>query len=333
MVLSKPCQKALKDANLTINDIDQVLLVGGMSRMPLVQKSVKDFFKKEPHKGVNPDEVVGVGAGIQGGVLAGDVQDITLLDVTPLSLGIEVNRGQMHIMIPRNTTIPTEKKDDRFTTGADNQPAIDVKVFQGERPMCADNKLLGEFTLDGIPPAPRGIPRFEVMFDIDANGILHVTAKDLGTGKEKKIPIKATTSLSDDEVDKMVEDAAKHASEDKKKKEIAEVQNDADTLCFTVEKTITDLGDKMSDEEKKELEELVKEVRELLAAEDIDTDAVKEKTEELNKKIQDISAKLYESQAAEDASKESAGKESEDSSDEGKKEDDKDVEEGEIVEE
>lgn len=295
----EPCEKALKDAGLKKEDIDQVLLVGGMTRMPLVQKTVKELFGKEPNKGVNPDEVVGVGAAVQGGVLVGDVKDVTLLDVTPLSLGIEVNHGQMHVMIPRNTTIPTEKKDDRFTTAVDNQPAIDVRVFQGERPMCADNKLLGEFTLDGIPAAPRGIPRFEVIFDIDANGILHVSAKDLGTGKEKKIPIKATTGLSDDEVGKMVEEAAKHASEDKKKKDTAEARNEADTLCFTIERTIKDLGDKISEDDKKSLEEKVKEIKELLSKEDTDIEELKKKTESLNKEMQDISVKLYEAQSKE----------------------------------
>jgi len=317
-----PCKKVLKDAGLKIEEVESVILVGGMTRMPLVQKKVKEFFGKEPHKGVNPDEVVAVGAAIQGGVLAGDVKDITLLDVTPLSLGIETLGGVMTKLVDRNTTIPVEKKQ-IFSTAADNQPSVEIHVLQGEREMASDNKTLGKFMLDGIPPAPRGIPQVEVTFDIDANGILNVTAQDKASGKEQKITITASTGLSDDDVEKMVEDAAKHAAEDKKKKERVETKNNADTLCFTVEKTIKDLGDKMSDDEKKDLEKDVKELREGYSKEDFDLDKVKSMTDDLGKKIQEISTKLYQAQAQKE-------KPSEDSSTDEKKTDD--VEEGEVVE-
>lgn len=326
----EPCKKALKDAGLKVDEIEQIILVGGMTRMPLVQKKVKEFFKKEPHKGVNPDEVVGVGAAIQGGVLAGDVKDITLLDVTPLSLGIETLGGVMTKLVDRNTTIPVEKKQ-IFSTAADNQPAVEVHVLQGEREMATDNKTLGRFTLDGIPPAPRGIPQIEVTFDIDANGILNVTAQDKVSGKEQKITITASTGLSDEDVDKMVEDATKHAAEDKKKKEKAEVKNNADTLCFTTEKAIKDLGDKMDVKEKDVLEEKVKDLRGLIIGEDFDAEKVKEKSEELGKQMQEITTKLYQAQAKEASSssenKQQAGSESKD---EEKKDD---VQEGEVVEE
>ena len=233
----KPCEEAIKDADVSVNDIDEVLLVGGMTRMPLVYRTVKDFFKKEPHKGVNPDEVVGVGAAIQAGVLQGDVKDITLLDVTPLTLSIETLGQVATPMIPRNTTIPTEKTQ-IFSTAADNQPAVEVHVLQGERPIVEGNKTLGKFILDGIPPAPRGVPQVEVKFKIDANGILNVHAKDKATGKEQSITITASTALSEDEVDSMVEEAKRHESEDKKKKEKAEIRNNADTLSFQVDKTL-----------------------------------------------------------------------------------------------
>ncbi|MBN1374392.1 molecular chaperone DnaK [Candidatus Dojkabacteria bacterium] len=298
----EPCKKALADAKLKASDVGEVLLVGGMTRMPLVQKTVKEFFEKEPQKGVNPDEVVGMGAAVQAGVLAGDVSDVTLLDVTPLSLGIETAGGVMTVLIPRNTTIPTEKKEDRFTTYADNQTAVDIRVLQGERPMAADNKELGIFRLEGIPPAPRGVPRIEVSFKIDANGILSVTAKDQATGKENNIVIKSSTGLSDDDIEKMVAEAKEHASEDETKKKRAEIKNNADTLTFTVEKTIKDLGDKVTDKEKEELEKLSKELKDLIAKEDFDEKEVEKKTEELTSKIQDMSQRIY-SQMGQEAAK------------------------------
>jgi molecular chaperone DnaK len=327
-----PCEAAMKDASLKVEDIDEVILVGGMTRMPLVQKTVKDFFKREPHKGVNPDEVVGVGAAVQAGVLQGDVKDITLLDVTPLTLSIETLGQVATPMIPRNTTIPTEKKN-IFSTAADNQPAVEVHVMQGERPVVEGNKTLGKFLLDGIPSAPRGVPQIEVTFKLDANGILNVTAKDKATGKEQGITITASTALSDDEVDKMVDEAKKHASEDQKKKERSEVKNNADTLTFQVEKTIKDLGDKIEKSKKEELEKINKELKDLIAKDDFDTDEVKKKTEELTSKLQEIGAQAY--QAAQKEEEAKKGKEGE-KKEEGKKDSEEkkktdDAEEGEIV--
>lgn len=321
----KPCEVALKDAGVSVEDIDDVILVGGMTRMPLVQKTVQDFFKKEPHKGVNPDEVVGVGAAIQAGVLQGDVKDITLLDVTPLTLSIETMGGVATPMITKNTTIPTEKTQ-VFSTAADNQPAVEVHVMQGERPMVEGNKTLGKFILDGIPPAPRGIPQVEVTFKLDASGILNVTAKDKATGKEQGITITASTALSDEEIDKMVQEAEKHASEDQKKKERIEIKNNADSLIFQVEKTIKDLGEKIEKGKKDELEKLISELKQLIEKEDFDADEVKKKTEELTSKIQEIGAQAYQSSAS------SETKESKESSEEKKtKKDDGEAEEGEIV--
>lgn len=317
-----PCEAALKDSGLKVEDIDEVLLVGGMTRMPLVQKTVKELFKREPHKGVNPDEVVGVGAAVQAGVLQGDVKDITLLDVTPLTLSIETLGQVATPMIPRNTTIPTEKTQ-IFSTAADNQPGVEVRVMQGERPMVEGNKTLGKFMLDGIPPSPRGVPQIEVTFKIDANGILNVTAKDKATGKEQGITITASTALSDDEVDSMVKEAEKHASEDDKKKQRAEVKNSADTLVFQVEKTIKDLGDKIDKSKKEELEKISKELKELIAKEDFDTDEVKKKTEELTSKLQEIGAAAY--QAAQKAEEAKKGEEnSKDKKGDDKKQEDKD---------
>jgi molecular chaperone DnaK len=316
----EPTKKALKDAGLKIEDIDQVLLVGGMTRMPAIQKKVKDFFGKEPNKSVNPDEVVAIGAAIQAGVLGGDVKDITLLDVTPLSLGLETLGGVMTKLIDRNTTIPVEKKQ-IFSTAADNQPAVEIHVLQGEREMAEDNKTLGKFILDGIPPAPRGVPQIEVTFAIDANGILNVTAKDKATGKKQDITITASTGLKEDEIEKMVEEAAKHAKEDKKKREKAEKRNNADTLCFTIEKLLDEQGDKIDKDDKEDLEEDMKELKELISKEDFDEDEVEEKTEELTKKMQEVSKKMYER-----ASKEE--KETQD-----KKDDKEDVKEGEVVDE
>ena len=330
----KPCEKALKDAKLSTSDIDQVLLVGGMTRMPAVIKKVKEIFNKEPNKGVNPDEVVAVGAAIQGGVLGGDVKDITLLDVTPLSLGLETLGGVMTKLIERNTTIPVEKKQ-IFSTAADNQPGVEIHILQGEREMAEDNKTLGRFILDGIPPAPRGIPQIEVIFTIDANGILNVNAKDLATNKEQKITITASTGLKDEEIEKMVEEAAKHADEDKKKKERAEKRNNADSLCFSIERLLKENGDKIEDDEKKDLEEGVKEIKELIEKEDFDEEDVEKKVEKLTERMQEVSKKMYEK-----ATKESSEKK-EEGDDKDKKEKDKDkdddekegeVKEGEVVE-
>ncbi len=252
----QPCKLALKDADLTANEIDEVLLVGGSTRMPRVSQTVQGFFNKEPNKSVNPDEVVAVGAAIQAAVLKGDVKEVLLLDVTPLSLGIETLGGVFTKLIERNTTIPA-RKGQIFSTATDNQPAVTIKVFQGEREMAAYNKLLGNFELVGIPPAPRGIPQVEVTFDIDANGILHVSAKDLGTGKEQSIRITASGGLSDADIDRMVKDAELHGAEDKKKKELIEAKNEADSMVYTVEKSMTEYGDKLSDEDRKNIESAI----------------------------------------------------------------------------
>ena len=329
----KPCEKALKDAKLSTSDIDEVLLVGGMTRMPAVIKKVKEIFNKEPNKGVNPDEVVAVGAAIQGGVLGGDVKDITLLDVTPLSLGLETLGGVMTKLIERNTTIPVEKKQ-IFSTAADNQPGVEIHVLQGEREMAEDNKTLGRFILDGIPPAPRGIPQIEVIFTIDANGILNVNAKDLATNKEQKITITASTGLKDEEIEKMVEEAAKHADEDKKKKEKAEKRNNADSLCFSIERLIKENGDKIEEDEKKELEEGVKEVKELIAKDDFDQEEVDKKVEKLTEKMQEVSKKMYEKASKESAEKNEEKKDDDkEKKDEDKEKKEEEVKEGEVVEE
>ena len=320
----EPCKKALKDAKLDIGDVGEVLLVGGMTRMPAVISVVKDFFKKEPNKSVNPDEVVAIGAAIQGGVLGGDVKDITLLDVTPLSLGLETLGGVMTKLIDRNTTIPVEKKQ-IFSTAADNQPAVDIHILQGEREMAADNKTLGRFILDGIPPAPRGIPQIEVTFQIDANGILNVRAVDLATKKEQKITITASTGLKEDEIQKMVEEAEKHAKEDKEKKEKIEKKNNADTLCFSTEKLLKDLGDKVEKEKKEQIEKKVDEVKKIIEKEDFDEKELETKVDELTKDMQELSTKLYQEAAKEN----SKGQEEKKDEDKNKKED---VKEGEVVE-
>lgn len=322
----KPCEKALKDADLTTSDIDQVLLVGGMTRMPAVVKKVKEIFNKEPNKSVNPDEVVAIGAAVQGGVLGGDVKDITLLDVTPLSLGLETLGGVMTKLIERNTTIPVEKKQ-IFSTAADNQPGVEIHVLQGEREMANDNKTLGRFILDGIPPAPRGVPQIEVTFAIDANGILNVNAKDLATNKEQKITITATTGLKDEEIERMVEEAAKHADEDKKKKERIEKRNNADSLCFNIEKLLKENGEKIDDDDKEDLEEGIKEVKELIEKEDFDEEEVEEKVNKLTEKMQSVSKKMYEN-----AAKESSEKKDDDDDDDDDDKEEK-VKEGEVVEE
>lgn len=264
---AEPCIKALKDSGLKASDINEVILVGGMTRMPAVVQKVKDIFGKEPHQGVNPDEVVAVGAAIQGGVLQGDVKDVLLLDVTPLSLGIETLGGVMTKLIERNTTIPT-KKSEVFSTAADNQTAVTVKVLQGERELSNDNRSLGLFNLEGIPPAPRGVPQVEVTFDIDANGIVHVSAKDLGTGKEQKIRIESSSGLSKDEIDKLVKDAQAHATEDKQKHELITSRNQLDNLIYATEKSLKENGDKATAEEKQKIEDAIKEAREALKSDD-----------------------------------------------------------------
>lgn len=306
----EPCKKALADAKVKKEDIDQVLLVGGMTRMPAVQKKVKEFFGKEPNKTVNPDEVVAVGAAIQGGVIAGDVRDITLLDVTPLSLGLETLGNVMTKIIERNTTIPVEKKQ-VFSTAADNQPAVEIHVLQGEREMAADNKTLGRFVLDGIPPAPRGVPQVEVTFAIDANGILNVAAVDKATGKEQKITITASTGLTDDEIEKMVDEAAKNAKADKEKREMAEARNEADSLIFNTEKLLKDLGEKVDKEMKEDTEKKIAEVKKLLENETVELEDLKKQTEELTEVVQKLSEKLYAEAAKEEEAKkaEEKGKE------------------------
>jgi len=270
-------------------------MVGGMTRMPMVVKKVEEYFGKKPNQSVNPDEVVAVGAALQAAVLAGDsnVQDITLLDVTPLSLGIEVNGGEMHVLIPRNTTIPTEKTEDMFTTAVDNQPAIDVKVLQGERPLAADNKVLGTFRMD-VPPAPRGTPRFAITFKIDANGILNVKAKDLGTNQEKDITITASTNMDQAEIDKRVKEAEENRAKDEKVVERLKVKNDADTLVYQSEKLIKDNADKFSAELKKEVEDKIQAVKDLISKEDFEVETVKKANDELMNKMQEAGAKIYE---------------------------------------
>lgn len=291
----EPCKTALKDAGLSVNEISDVILVGGQTRMPKVQEAVKDFFNKEPRKDVNPDEAVAVGAAIQAGVLGGDVKDVLLLDVTPLSLGIETLGGVMTKLIEKNTTIPT-KANQIFSTADNNQTAVTVKVLQGEREMASANKLLGNFDLTDIPPAPRGIPQIEVAFDIDANGILHVSAKDKATGKEQSIVIKASSGLSDEEIEKMVKDAEAHADEDRKLRELVDARNQADGLIHAAEKSVKELGDKVDAGEKEKIESAIKDLQEALKSDDVDR--IKQKTEALTEHAGNLAQKVYQQQAS-----------------------------------
>ncbi len=320
-----PCGKALKDAGMSKSDINEIILVGGMTRMPLVQKKVEEFFGKKPLQGVNPDEVVAIGAAIQGGVLGGDVKDVLLLDVTPLSLGLETLGGVSTKLIERNTTIPTSKSQ-VFSTAADSQTSVEINVLQGEREMATDNKSLGRFILDGIPPAPRGVPQIEVSFNIDANGIVNVSAKDKATGKEQHITITGGGNLSEDEIKQMQTDAEAHAEEDKKKKEQVEAKNHADTLVYTAEKSLKDAEGKVDEETKKSVEEAIADVKSKLESDD--TEALKKATESLNEKLQKVGEAMYkaESEKAEAEKNEAAAGEKADD-----KKDEPDVEEGEVV--
>ncbi|MFA9498382.1 MAG: molecular chaperone DnaK [Deltaproteobacteria bacterium] len=305
--LEKPCRTALKDAGLTPKDINEVILVGGMTRMPAVQERVKNIFGKEPHKGVNPDEVVAIGAGIQGGVLRGDVKDVLLLDVTPLSLGIETLGGVMTRLIEKNTTIPT-KKSQIFSTAADSQPAVSIHVLQGEREMAPGNKTLGRFELVGIPPAPRGVPQIEVTFDIDANGIVNVSAKDMATGKEQSIQITASSGLSEEEIDKLIKDAELHAEDDKKKRELVEARNSADALIYSTEKSIKDLGDKVDAETKSKVEASIEPLKKAMEGED--PEEIKRLSEELTQASHKLAEAVYQ-QASQADAQEQAGAEAE----------------------
>jgi len=317
----KPCETALKDAGLKVGDINEVILVGGMTRMPIVQKTVKEFFGKEPLKGVNPDEVVAIGAAIQGGVLGGEVKDVLLLDVTPLSLGIETLGGVSTRLIEKYTTVPTSASQ-VFSTAADNQTSVEIHVLQGEREFASDNKTLGKFILDGIPPAPRGIPQVEVTFDIDANGIVHVTAKDKATGKEQKITITASSGLSDEEIERMKKEAEAHAEDDKKRKELIDLKNMSDALAYTAEKTLKEAGDKAKEEDKKDVESKIEELKKVKDGDD--KEVIQKAYDALSEAIQKVGAAMYEQSA--DAT--TAG---EQASTEEPKKDDEPVE-GEVVE-
>jgi molecular chaperone DnaK len=333
-----PVKQVLKDAKVETSGIDEVILVGGMTRMPKIISEVTKFFGKEPNKSVNPDEVVAVGAAIQAGVLGGEVKDVLLLDVTPLTLGIETMGGVATPLIEKNTTIPT-KKSQTFSTAADNQTQVEINVVQGERPMASDNKSLGSFNLDGIPPAPRGVPQVEVTFDIDASGILSVTAKDKATGKEQSIKITGSTGLTDDEIKKMTQDAEMHADEDAKKKELIEVKNSADNLIFTAEKSMKDMEGKIEEADKKEVEEAIESLRKVKDTED--KDEIEAKTKDLSEKISKVGEKMYANKGSEkpedsDKSEHSENSENPESSDKSEKSDEsssdkKEAEEGEVV--
>ncbi|HBS06478.1 MAG TPA: molecular chaperone DnaK, partial [Leptospiraceae bacterium] len=290
-----PCENAIKDAGLSASEIDEVILVGGSTRIPAVQALVKQIFGRDPSKSVNPDEVVAVGAAIQGGVLAGEVSDVLLLDVTPLSLGIETLGGVFTKLIERNTTIPT-RKSQVFSTAADNQTAVSVHVQQGEREMARDNRTLARFDLVGIPPAPRGVPQIEVTFDIDANGIVHVSAKDMGTGKEQKIRVETTSGLSEDEINKMVKEAEENAGKDKEAREAAEARNEADSLTYSLEKAISDAGDKVEAADKEQAEDVIKRTREALETDDLEK--IKAARDEIQKVSMELGQKLYEASQA-----------------------------------
>ncbi len=325
----KPCEAALKDAGVKKSDIDEVILVGGMTRMPSVQTKVKEIFGKEPKKGVNPDEVVALGAAIQAGVLAGDVKDVLLLDVTPLSLGIETLGGVSTKLVERNTTIPTSKSE-VFSTAADNQPQVEVHVLQGEREMANDNKSLGRFVLDGIAPAPRGVPQIEVTFNIDANGILHVTAKDKGTGKEQSITVQDSGNMSKEDIEKAQKEAEEHADEDKKKREVIEQKNMLSSTIYNAEKLLKDNVDKLSDEDKETLEKAVEEAKKSENSED--RDEIEKALKELNERIQPIGTKMYEEAAKEAQAAEEKADKKDDKQKDSKKKEDESVE-GEVVEE
>ena len=328
----EPVKKALKDAKMTKKDIDKVILVGGSTRVPLVYETVTKELGQEPSREVNPDEVVAMGAAIQGGVLTGDVNDIVLLDVTPLSLGLETLGNVMTTLIPRNTTIPTSKTE-IFSTAQDNQPAVDIHVLQGERTMAADNKTLGRFSLTNIPAAPRGVPQIEVTFDIDANGIVNVKAKDLGTNKEQSITITSTTNLSDDEIERMRKEAEEHKEEDEKRKEEAEVKNEAEALIFQTEKSLKDLKGKIEDDEKEEVEELIEDVKKALEKGDVEK--IKDKKEALQEKAMALATKVYEQAAKErqEASKDEDDEEDSKSKKKKSKKNDDDIQEADIEEE
>ncbi|WP_022854586.1 molecular chaperone DnaK [Thermodesulfobacterium thermophilum] len=304
--LEEPCRIAMKDAGITPKDISEVILVGGMTRMPRVQQKVKEIFGKEPVKGVNPDEVVAMGAAIQAGVLKGEVKDVLLLDVTPLSLGIETLGGVFTVIIPRGTTIPT-RKSQIFTTATDNQTAVTIHVLQGERPLAKDNKSIAKFDLVGIPPAPRGVPQIEVAFDIDADGILHVTAKDLGTGKEQSIVVRPTSGLSEDEIQKIIKEAEQFAEEDRRKKELAEARNQADSLIYSVEKTLRELGDKVSEPLKKEVEEKIAQLRKAMEGEDINE--IRKASDELTQASYKLAEMLYREKASSTSQEQSSSQE------------------------